>query len=514
MMDPKGVSVVTHDVDVMEDLNQRNRLICVLTWASLVLGLISSIASHAPSETILVLATLGTLISLLGTILVWRRIWTQKVMYVVAGGVSVLAFCMILRSPDFVDYLMVYYALGLVSLYHDYRPVLLTGILNLLTTNYMYVTKAESFHGVNLHTIVTLNLFLVLITALLVAQCRIGERNRKRILHQTAVLRRSNEDLTRFVRHMDSTAEQVSAASEKLSAVTDETSRASEHIASAIQEIASGSDVQVHRVEQGKQVIAELNQLITGITDNAAIVANNAAEASRLANYGGQAIEKSVIQMQSISDKINGLATVVGLLGERSLHIGNIVQAITEIAQQTNLLALNAAIEAARAGEHGKGFAVVADEVRKLAVQATQSAKQISESIALIQKDIEAAVGSMEEGTKEVAVGLQVVETAGDSFRSIQNAVQQVADQMAEVYRGAKTMAETTALSDAIASIGEVAVANASKAQTVSVATEQQMATMQEIAASASTLSQLAESLLRFVREFQTMETPTEHSAV
>jgi methyl-accepting chemotaxis protein len=383
-----------------------------------------------------------------------------------------------------------------------------------MTTNYMYVTKAASFHSVNLHMIVTLNLFLVLITALLVVQCRIGERNRKRILHQTAVLERSNQDLIRFVQHMGTTAEQVSTASEKLSESTEETSRVSEHIVSAIQEISSGSDVQVQRVEQGKKVIDELNQLITGITENAEIVANNAAEASRLANYGGQAIEKSVIQMQSISDKINGLAKVVGLLGERSQHIGNIVQAITEIANQTNLLALNAAIEAARAGEHGKGFAVVADEVRKLAEQATQSAKQITESIALIQQDIERAVGSMDEGTQEVAVGLQVVETAGDSFRHIQNAVQQVADQMMEVYRGAKAMAETTALSDAIASIGEVAVANASKAQTVSVATEQQLATMQEIAASASALSQLAESLLRFVRDFQSRENTGEDRAV
>ena len=130
--------------------------------------------------------------------------------------------------------------------------------------------------------------------------------------------------------------------------------------------------------------------------------------------------------MKKISEQVSSSAKVVGELGKRSDEIGKIVGTISEIADQTNLLALNAAIEAARAGEHGKGFAVVADEVRRLAEQSGIAASNISQLIVTIQKDTVSAVESIENGNRSVKDGMSSVLETGDAFRSIEQQVEQL----------------------------------------------------------------------------------------
>ena len=137
--------------------------------------------------------------------------------------------------------------------------------------------------------------------------------------------------------------------------------------------------------------------------------------------------------MESINNNVDTLALVVEGLGKRSFEIGAITEVITAIADQTNLLSLNAAIEAARAGEHGRGFAVVSDEVRKLAEQSAQSAQQISQLITLIQEETKKAVKSMEKVSTEVEQGTSAVNEAGKSFNQIQATVNDVTLQVEEV---------------------------------------------------------------------------------
>ena len=164
-----------------------------------------------------------------------------------------------------------------------------------------------------------------------------------------------------------------------------------------------------------------------------------------MAVKGGDAVDQSLIKMNKIADVVNKSADTVFSLGQNSDKIGEIVQVIDDIADQTNLLALNAAIEAARAGEQGRGFAVVADEVRKLAERTSKATKEISTMIRDIQNDTGKAVSSMKEGTKEVEVGKTLFSEAGSILTEIVdggNKVSEIINQVASASEEQSTTAE------------------------------------------------------------------------
>jgi len=180
---------------------------------------------------------------------------------------------------------------------------------------------------------------------------------------------------------------------------------------------------------------------IQQVATNTNLVAGKSAQAAETAKEGGKSVEKAVNQMTKIEQTVNNSSQVVATLGARSKEIGQIVDTISGIAGQTNLLALNAAIEAARAGEQGRGFAVVADEVRKLAEQSHDAAKRISTLISEIQGDTDKAVVAMSEGTREVKIGTEVVTTAGNAFRERAILVTEVSNQVKEISAAIQQMA-------------------------------------------------------------------------
>lgn len=312
------------------------------------------------------------------------------------------------------------------------------------------------------------------------------------------------QHLKSIVQQVGAGSEQVAATAEQLTASAEQTSRATEQVAVTVQEVATGSEQQVQNVEQSAKAVKEMSVGVKQIAEHAHSVSDSAAQASDVAQDGTEAIQKAIQQMHSISETVDGLSQVIKELGDRSQAIGQIVEVITNIAGQTNLLALNAAIEAARAGEHGRGFAVVADEVRKLAEQSSESAQQIADLIKSIQAETDKAVGSMETATSEVANGIEVVTSAGQSFRQISNSVHTVTEQIQEVSAASQQMsAGTEQVVSSIEYITEVSAQTAMGTQTVSAAAEEQLASMEEITASANSLSKMAEDLQGLVRKFQ-----------
>ncbi|TGV30609.1 chemotaxis protein, partial [Mesorhizobium sp. M00.F.Ca.ET.186.01.1.1] len=214
-------------------------------------------------------------------------------------------------------------------------------------------------------------------------------------------------------------------------------------------------------------------------------------------------VQQVVGQMNSIHASVEKSDQMIKSLYDRSKEIGSISEVISGISQQTNLLALNAAIEAARAGEHGKGFAVVATEVRLLAEQSQESAKQIVELIAEIQKETRASVDNMEKVRQDVAEGLALSTETIHKFEEIVQSTRQTNPLIDEVSAIAGQIANavhevTTAAND----LAQIARGNAETAEEVAASSEEQLASMEEISSSAQALSMLSEELKVLINKF------------
>lgn len=302
--------------------------------------------------------------------------------------------------------------------------------------------------------------------------------------------------LRELIGQVKTSSEQLAAFSVELAASAEQTSEASEHIASVTLEVASGSDDQVRTTIETSDVVDHIVQDVQTIARNSTNVSDAAIHAEQLSVDGNDIINTAVQQMNSIQTSIDSLGGVIRGLGERSAEIGQIVEVITGIAAQTNLLALNAAIEAARAGEHGKGFAVVSEEVRKLAEESSISAQRISELIIGIQTETNKAVDSMQFTTHEVETGINNVNIAGGSFEKIKHAINEVSVQIQEVSSSVQQIVVGAhQMTKSMEQISGIAQSSAEGTQNISAATEEQLASMEEITASTSAISKMAEDL-------------------
>ncbi len=313
-----------------------------------------------------------------------------------------------------------------------------------------------------------------------------------------------SKNLRNLITKMATTSEQVAASSEELTASAQQSADASVNVAATVSEVSADITDQMRNIETAKNSIDLVSSDIQVMADKAKNVTATSEKTAEAARNGSTLMEEAVAKMNSIEKSVLASAEVVERLGENSKQIGQIVAAISDISDQTNLLALNAAIEAARAGEHGRGFAVVSEEVRKLATASQESAEQIRTRIESIQAATEEAVTSMKAGTDDVKAGTEAIREVGIRFKEIMAMVDGIKEEISGINNSVKTVTDGAENIVAVtASIDESSRATEDRTKTISSATETQSASNEEIAAASQALANLATDMQTTIAQFK-----------
>ncbi len=307
-----------------------------------------------------------------------------------------------------------------------------------------------------------------------------------------------------LLNNIRSQSERVASASEELTASAHQSAEAANQVAISITEIAAGVTEQSTEAAGADKVVVAIAESADGIASKADEIAEVSHSAVEKVGEGRSSIRDVVGHMNTINGTTQTIQNSIQQLSKGSEEIQSIVEMISNIAGQTNLLALNAAIEAARAGEHGRGFAVVADEVRKLAEQSEQSSRKIADLVMRNRADMEKAVAAGEEGSASVANGMNAVQEADAVFEAISGSISELSGGVGEVSRSIRGMAdESKSMRASMDSIKGISKKNSDETQTVSAATEEQSASMQEVAAASRELASLATDLQNAVEQFK-----------
>jgi len=295
----------------------------------------------------------------------------------------------------------------------------------------------------------------------------------------------------------------LASLSTEVKATADEGTLDMRDLATHVSDIAQGAATQLQTAIDSARAMEEMARGVARVAESSSVVGETSVETERQATQGSELIGNAIAQMKHIRESVDHVTASVHKLGVTSEQVGSIALAMSEIASQTNLLALNAAIEAARAGENGRGFSVVASEVRKLASNSEAQAKEVTSLIAAVQEDIREAVRAMSETAESVEEGQRKVDDAGVAFQTILRSVQTVAEQVQEVSAVAEQMsAGTEEVSAAVEESATIARQSANRLDELDQFAAKQREKLELLLDKASSLHDVGKAMTDVVKRF------------
>lgn len=299
-------------------------------------------------------------------------------------------------------------------------------------------------------------------------------------------------------------SEGVATSSEKLTAAGDQVGESAEQVGVSIQNVAAGAEEQAAQIERTANNTSNLINKIAEINQGSATMNEAAGHVMNDIKNGNESVNYSIKNINNVKTSTGEVAGIINTLGETSAEIDNIVGLINGIAAQTNLLALNAAIEAARAGNAGKGFSVVAEEIRQLAEESSGATEQIAVLISKIQKGVNNAIAEMDNNIDAVDNSVKAINNTGDVFNEIEREALNLQEYIDEIVQNSQAMAnDSKQVEEAIDDITELSEQFASNSEEVAASSEEQIAATEEIVDGAKDLNDMSEELTHSIAQFK-----------
>ncbi|TDP85653.1 methyl-accepting chemotaxis protein [Halanaerobium saccharolyticum] len=319
-----------------------------------------------------------------------------------------------------------------------------------------------------------------------------------------ASFKKMRDNLKNLIGNIDDSIDELSDSSQELTATGEELSASAEEVGNSIQQIASGAEEQSAQVEEVYSIFERLVENIDQISENSDLMAGQSKEVMENIQKGDSSLRSSESSFKAVNLNIRETSQLINSLGESSEEIGEIINLIDNIAAQTNLLALNAAIEAARAGEAGRGFSVVADEIRELAEQSAASTKSIADLIASIQKGIKQTVNKMKENELKVEESVVNINNTSELFNQITAASKNLDQLVREIDQMTREMnTDSRGAKNSVKEIAVVSEEAAYNAEGVASASEEQSKSTKIIAEASEDLTELAKELSVLIKRFR-----------
>lgn len=461
------------------EMHKKNKLMVWLLAGTLLLGI--AISDAVIQKT---LALFGIPFCLICFGLTWRKIAVPYMMYLVSAGLSVIDFFFIQKGTTYDSMYIIYFTLAIVSIYHNYRPLVLSGALSLGMTVYFTQTK-DIFQTIPATDILA---YQVVTLAALIAQSVLGSKIVKKAevsAEESAIARTRTESVLGEVKH---SVQVLGGSIHQLQQNASQTGEITNQVVSAFTEIAKGIETQSRSVADISNAVHRVSDNVGTATDASVRMSEKSQATAAFTVQGRSGMEELAGSMIEIDRLVTTSSAVMGEVSEENERIESIAATIRDIAYRTNLLSLNASIEASRAGEHGRGFTVVATEIRKLAQHAQDASADISGILESIQGKIEHAASLVHQGKTVVETGRRSADNVERLFGEIQTNAADVLAQ-ADQIRGLNDQLNATSHTV----VQEVA--------TVAAFSEQSAASVEEVLASSLAQQSHVEDIVKSIRQ-------------